>query len=109
MCIRDRGKSKREAIELAAGIRLRPILMTTAAMVLGVAPLITAAGAGAVSRFQMGLVIASGLSIGTLFTLFVVPAVYMLLAADRSKKATFAGAGGVRLRMRPPRSEFSGD
>jgi multidrug efflux pump len=89
------GKSKREAIELAAGIRLRPILMTTAAMVLGVAPLITAAGAGAVSRFQMGLVIASGLSIGTLFTLFVVPAVYMLLAADRSKKATFAGAGGV--------------
>jgi multidrug efflux pump len=89
------GKSKREAIELAAGIRLRPILMTTAAMVLGVAPLITAAGAGAVSRFQMGLVIASGLSIGTLFTLFVVPAVYMLLAANRSKKATFAGAGGV--------------
>ena len=66
-------------------IRLRPILMTTAAMVLGVVPLITAAGAGAVSRFQMGLVIAAGLSIGTLFTLFVVPAVYMLLGADRSK------------------------
>jgi multidrug efflux pump len=79
------GKAKREAIELAAGIRLRPILMTTAAMVLGVAPLITAAGAGAVSRFQMGVVIAAGLSIGTLFTLFVVPATYMLLATDRSK------------------------
>ena len=78
------GRTKREAIELAAGIRLRPILMTTAAMVLGVVPLITATGAGAVSRFQMGLVIASGLSIGTLFTLFVVPAVYMLLAADHS-------------------------
>jgi multidrug efflux pump len=59
--------------------------MTTAAMVLGVVPLITAAGAGAVSRFQMGLVIAAGLSIGTLFTLFVVPAVYILLGADRSK------------------------
>jgi len=89
------GKSKREAIELAAGIRLRPILMTTAAMVLGVAPLITAAGAGAVSRFQMGLVIASGLSIGTLFTLFVVPAVYMLLAVDRSKRAAASSAAGV--------------
>lgn len=80
------GRSKREAIEMAAGIRLRPILMTTAAMVLGVVPLIVATGAGAVSRFSMGLVIASGLSIGTLFTLFVVPAVYMLIAADHSKR-----------------------
>src|SRR5271156_1714201 len=80
--LQQTGRSKREAIEQAAGIRLRPILMTTAAMVLGVIPLVTASGAGAVSRFQMGLVIASGLSIGTLFTLFVVPAVYLLLAAD---------------------------
>jgi multidrug efflux pump len=75
------GKSKREAIEEAAAIRLRPILMTTAAMVLGVYPMLVASGAGAVSRFDMGLVIASGLAIGTLFTLFVVPAVYMLVAA----------------------------
>jgi multidrug efflux pump len=75
------GKSKREAIIAAAGIRLRPILMTTAAMVLGVIPLIIATGAGAASRFNMGLVIASGLSIGTLFTLFVVPAVYVAIAA----------------------------
>lgn len=74
------GKKKREAIETAASIRLRPILMTTAAMVLGVIPLITASGAGAVSRFNIGLVIASGISIGTLFTLFVVPAMYMFLA-----------------------------
>jgi multidrug efflux pump len=74
------GKSKREAIEMAASIRLRPILMTTTAMVLGVAPLILASGAGAVSRFNIGLVIASGISIGTLFTLFVVPAIYMFLA-----------------------------
>ena len=80
--LQQEGRSKREAIEQAAGIRLRPILMTTAAMVLGVVPLITASGAGAVSRFQMGLVIASGLSIGTLFTLFVVPAVYLVFAAD---------------------------
>ncbi|HEY4891774.1 MAG TPA: efflux RND transporter permease subunit, partial [Reyranella sp.] len=71
------GKSKREAVEEAAGIRLRPILMTTAAMVLGVVPLIVASGAGALSRFSMGLVIASGIAIGTLFTLFVVPAVYV--------------------------------
>jgi multidrug efflux pump len=85
--LQRQGKSKREAIEQAAGIRLRPILMTTAAMVLGVTPLIMASGAGAVSRFQMGLVIASGIAIGTLFTLFVVPAVYMLLAADHSKAA----------------------
>ncbi|MDE2119094.1 MAG: efflux RND transporter permease subunit, partial [Betaproteobacteria bacterium] len=81
------GRSKREAIEHAAGMRLRPILMTTAAMVLGVVPLITATGAGAESRFNMGLVIASGLAIGTLFTLFVVPAVYMMLAADHSHEA----------------------
>jgi multidrug efflux pump len=82
------GRSKREAIEQAASIRLRPILMTTAAMVLGVLPLITASGAGAVSRFDMGLVIATGLAIGTLFTLFVVPAVYLLIAADHHAVAT---------------------
>ena len=79
------GKTKREAIIVATSIRLRPILMTTAAMVLGVVPLITASGAGALSRFNMGLVIAAGLSIGTLFTLFVVPAVYMVLAADHHR------------------------
>jgi multidrug efflux pump len=78
------GRSKRDAVIEATSIRLRPILMTTAAMVLGVVPLITATGAGAASRFNMGLVIASGLSIGTLFTLFVVPAFYILLAADHS-------------------------
>lgn len=76
------GKSKREAIELACAIRLRPILMTTAAMALGVIPLIIATGAGAVSRYNIGLVIFTGISIGTLFTMFVVPAMYMLLAED---------------------------
>jgi multidrug efflux pump len=84
--LQKQGHSKREAIEMAAAIRLRPILMTTAAMVLGVVPLITASGAGAVSRFNMGLVIASGLSIGTLFTLFVVPAMYMVLAAEHARQ-----------------------
>jgi len=81
------GRSKREAIEQAAAIRLRPILMTTAAMVLGVLPLITATGAGAVSRYDMGLVIATGLGIGTFFTLFVVPAVYMILATEHAHGA----------------------
>ena len=79
------GKSKREAVETAAGIRLRPILMTTAAMVLGVVPLVIATGAGAAGRFNMGLVIMAGLSIGTLFTIFVVPAIYMLLAREYSR------------------------
>jgi multidrug efflux pump len=62
--------------------------MTTAAMVLGVVPLLTASGAGAVSRFNIGLVIASGISIGTLFTLFVVPAMYMLLARVPKQEVT---------------------
>jgi multidrug efflux pump len=87
------GKSKREAVMEACGIRLRPILMTTAAMVLGVVPLILASGAGALSRFSMGLVIASGMSLGTLFTLFVVPAVYVMIAGDHSKAHTQANAG----------------
>jgi multidrug efflux pump len=84
--LQKQGHGKREAIEMAAGIRLRPILMTTAAMVLGVIPLIIATGAGAVSRYNLGLVIASGLSIGTLFTLFVVPSMYLALATDHAKK-----------------------
>ncbi|MDG9930668.1 MULTISPECIES: multidrug efflux RND transporter permease subunit [unclassified Pseudomonas] len=78
---RDKGLSVRDAIEEAASIRLRPVLMTTAAMVFGMVPLILATGAGAVSRFDIGLVIATGMSIGTLFTLFVLPCVYTLLAS----------------------------
>ena len=76
------GRSKFDAIMAASGVRLRPILMTTAAMVLGVLPLVIASGAGAVGRNHMGLVIATGISIGTLFTLFVVPAMYLWIASD---------------------------
>ncbi|MCG3728494.1 efflux RND transporter permease subunit [Vibrio cincinnatiensis] len=76
------GRSKRDAVEQATAIRLRPILMTTAATVLAMIPLLIATGAGAGSRYAMGLVIASGMTIGTLFTLFVVPAMYLLLAKD---------------------------
>jgi multidrug efflux pump len=80
------GKSKVAAIVTAAGTRFRPILMTTAAMVLGVLPLVFASGAGAASRFAIGLTISTGLAIGTLFTLFVVPGVYMLIGADHSNQ-----------------------
>lgn len=85
-----RGVNKREAIEEAARVRLRPILMTTAAMVLGVAPLLYASGAGAAARFSMGLVIASGMSIGTIFTLFVVPMFYTYISKQtvRSERAS---------------------
>jgi multidrug efflux pump len=78
---RKSGKNKLEAILAATNLRLRPILMTTAAMVFGVVPLVIASGAGAAGRHAMGLVIFTGLSIGTLFTLFLVPAMYMLLAS----------------------------
>jgi len=73
---------KFKAVEQAATIRLRPILMTTVSMIVAMIPLLMASGPGAASRFDIGLVIASGLGIGTLFTLFVVPAFYLLLARD---------------------------
>lgn len=79
---REKNLDKRAAVEEAAGIRLRPILMTTAAMVFGVFPLLIASGAGAVSRFDIGLVIATGLLVGTCFTLFVVPTLYTYIAED---------------------------
>jgi multidrug efflux pump len=87
------GLNRRAAIERAARVRLRPILMTTAAMVVGLVPLVTATGAGAASRFSIGVVVVAGMSIGTLFTLFVLPAVYTVLAKDH-----VAAARSVRAR-----------
>ena len=78
--LQKEGKNKREAIEMAAAHSFTSYFNDDGAMVLGVVPFIFATGAGAVSRFNIGFVIASGISIGTLFTLFVVPAMYMLLA-----------------------------
>ncbi|MHB8252675.1 MAG: efflux RND transporter permease subunit [Acidiferrobacter sp.] len=75
---------KRAAVEKASSIRLRPILMTTGAMVVGVIPLLLASGPGAAARFALGLVIFTGLSLGSLFSLFVVPAMYMVLGKDHS-------------------------
>ena len=80
--LQEEGMSRRHAIEHAAGVRLRPILMTTAAMVVAMVPLMVAEGAGARSRFAIGIVIAFGMSIGTLFTLFVTPAIYTLIARN---------------------------
>src|ERR1700726_4645132 len=80
------GFRRREAIEHAASVRLRPILMTTAAMVVGMVPLIVAEGAGAKSRFAIGIVIAAGMSVGTIFTLFVTPAIYTLIARNHGGK-----------------------
>jgi multidrug efflux pump len=78
------GLERTAAVLKASSIRLRPILMTTGAMVFGAVPLVLATGPGSVSRFDMGLVICAGLAIGALFSLYVVPALYSYLAADKS-------------------------
>ena len=85
--IREEGSKvdKTSAVIQATILRLRPILMTTAAMVLGAIPLVLASGAGAESRRQIGWVIFGGMLIGTLFTLFVIPSIYVLLARRREK------------------------
>jgi multidrug efflux pump len=102
------GAAAREAVEHAAAVRFRPILMTTAAMVLGVAPLLVATGAGAASRFAMGLVIATGLSIGTLFTLYVVPAIYLLFARGGTPVvAPETAPRGVDIAAQPPASTLA--
>ncbi|RLV59540.1 multidrug efflux RND transporter permease subunit [Parashewanella curva] len=76
----NQGLSRIDAIKLAASVRLRPILMTTAAMIAGLIPLLNAIGAGAAARFNIGLVIVAGLAIGTIFTLFVLPVIYSYIA-----------------------------
>ena len=81
--LRDEGRSVRDAVVEAATLRLRPILMTTGAMVLGAVPLALATGAGAESRIQIGMVIVGGMSLGTVLTLFVVPTFYTLLTRTK--------------------------
>jgi len=82
------GLSRRDAVIQAASLRLRPILMTTFATVLGVWPLVVASGAGANSRFSIGLVITAGMLVGTLFTLFVVPGFYLALSPRKKVAAS---------------------
>jgi multidrug efflux pump len=81
--LQELGKEKLTAIVEAAATRLRPILMTTAATVMGHFPLVIATGPGAGARNSIGIMLVSGMIIGTLFTLFVVPSIYMLLARRR--------------------------
>jgi multidrug efflux pump len=85
--LQEKGMAIKEAVVEAAFLRLRPILMTTGAMVLGALPLAMASGAGAESRQQIGWVIVGGLLLGTFFTLFVVPTVYSLLAVKKTVNA----------------------
>ncbi len=93
--LRAQGKAKRDAVLQSASQRLRPILMTTGAMVLGAVPLAIATGAGAEARHQIGWVIVGGMSFGTMFTLFVVPVVYLLLAGRHEKTAEAATAAAL--------------
>ena len=85
--LREKGQAAREAVIEAAALRLRPILMTTAAMVLGAVPLAIATGAGAESRSPIGWVIVGGLLLGTLLTLFVIPVAYSLISGKRTQHA----------------------
>jgi len=84
--LREQGVDKVEAVTRSAALRLRPILMTTGAMVLGAIPLALASGAGAESRQQIGWVIVGGMSLGTLLTIFVVPAMYTLLSRTQAHR-----------------------
>lgn len=83
------GQNRRDAIFHAAVIRLRPILMTTAAMIAGLIPMLYASGAGAVSRFSIGVVIVAGLAIGTLFTLLILPVIYEMIASEHKPLPEF--------------------
>jgi multidrug efflux pump len=85
--LREKGAELVDAVKQSAAMRLRPILMTTGAMVLGAVPLALATGAGAESRQQIGWVIVGGMSLGTLLTIFVVPTMYVLLARRQTSGA----------------------
>ena len=89
--LRRQGVEQFEAVLESASLRLRPILMTTAAMVLGAVPLAWATGAGAEGRRAIGWVIVGGMGFGTLMTLFVVPAVYLLLASGKKAATEIEG------------------
>ncbi|MGL5005933.1 MAG: multidrug efflux RND transporter permease subunit [Plesiomonas sp.] len=83
------GRNRMDAVMAAAKVRLRPILMTTAAMIAGLIPLLYASGPGAAARFSMAIVIVAGLAIGTLFTLFVLPVIYTFLASQHKQLPVF--------------------
>jgi multidrug efflux pump len=105
--LQEQGRSKREAVHEAALTRLRPIIMTTAATIAGHFPLTLVSGAGAAARNSIGLVLVGGMAVGTFFTLFVIPSIYILIARDHAKDrarekaaSTVAGVSGNRV-VRP--------
>ncbi|MFC7335370.1 efflux RND transporter permease subunit [Rhodocista pekingensis] len=100
--LQEEGRSKLEAVREAALTRLRPVLMTTAATVVGHFPLVLVEGPGAAARNSIGIVLVAGMAIGALFTLFILPSVYMLIAADR--QATPEAVPGTRETLPPVRA-----
>jgi multidrug efflux pump len=92
------GYAKIEAIQLAAQTRLRPVLMTTAATVLGHFPLVLVTGAGAEARNSIGIILVAGMLVGTMFTLLVLPSVYMVLASNHSKDKNTGASGTAEVK-----------
>jgi multidrug efflux pump len=103
--LQRQGKSKREAVFAAAMTRLRPILMTSGATIAGHFPLTLVTGAGAAARNSIGLVLVGGMAIGTVFTLFVIPSVYMLIAREHGRQRV---AKVIRLHTDCPFPELAG-
>jgi multidrug efflux pump len=94
--LQRQGRPKLQAVHEAALLRLRPVLMTTVATVAGNIPLTLVTGAGAAARNSIGIVLVSGMTIGTMFTLLVVPSIYMLIAKDHAAEASL-GTETVKL------------
>ncbi len=95
--LQKEGRSKRAAVHEAAMTRLRPILMTTAATIAGHFPLVLVTGAGAAARNSIGLVLVGGMAVGTFFTLFVVPSIYLLIASEKNEPARVQGVAAPRV------------
>jgi multidrug efflux pump len=102
------GLDKREAVRRAAVTRLRPILMTTTSTVAGYYPLLLVTGAGAAARNSIGLVLVGGMTIGTLFTLFIIPSVYMLIARDHKQQTAAATDKRSQVSLSLPTTETEG-
>ena len=106
--LQESGKAKLEAVLEASETRLRPILMTTAATVVGHLPLVIASGPGAGARNSIGVMLVSGMIVGTLFTLFVVPSIYMLIARTRAAQPAASAPGRRRFRAGFPNRRDAG-
>jgi multidrug efflux pump len=102
------GMDKREAVRQAAVTRLRPILMTTTSTIAGYFPLLLVSGAGAAARNSIGLVLVGGMTIGTLFTLFVLPSIYMLFAKDHQRQQVAAKDDSAPVSLSLPTRETEG-